>query len=165
MWVLDSGRIGDKQLCHPQLIIFDLNTDNRLYTFKIPLSQFHPGLSNFVTPIIDVRDPPPYGRCSNTMVYMADVTGFGLVVFDLHRLKSWRIENKLMFPDPDFGTFTVAGESFDLMDGILGMTLSPKTNGGRNNLAKTFGGGYNGNNIIQSGLYDFFFLNFSVFNF
>lgn len=88
---------------------------------------------------------------------MADVTGFGLVVFDLHRLKSWRIENKLMFPDPDFGTFTIAGESFDLMDGILGMTLSPKTNAGRNNLAKTFGNGYNGNNYIQSGLYNFIY--------
>lgn len=103
-----------------------------------------------------MRDPPPYGRCGNTMAYMADVTGFGLVVFDLHRLKSWRIENKLMFPDPDFGTHTVAGESFDLMDGILGMTLSPKTNSGRNNLAKTIGG-YSGNNYIQSGSYAFIY--------
>jgi Major royal jelly protein len=30
------------------------------------------------------------------------------------------------YPYPNYGTFTIAGESFDLMDGVLGMAVSPK---------------------------------------
>lgn len=30
------------------------------------------------------------------------------------------------YPYPNFGTFTIAGESFDLMDGIFGLALSPR---------------------------------------
>lgn len=36
------------------------------------------------------------GRCENTKVYIADVSGFGLVVYDLAKKKSWRIQNKLV---------------------------------------------------------------------
>lgn len=59
------------------------------------------------------------------MVYIADVTGFGLVVYDHRRKTSWRIKNKLFFSDPDFGTHTINGESFDLMDGIMGLAVTP----------------------------------------
>lgn len=73
---------------------------------------------------VDVRNPSP-GNCENTMVYIADVTGFGLVVYDHRRKTSWRIKNKLFFSDPDFGTHTINGESFDLMDGIMGLAVTP----------------------------------------
>lgn len=76
--------------------------------------------------IVDVRDPPPYGACDNTMAYIADVTGFGVLVYDYRRNVAWRTQNKYFYPNPDNGTFTIRGESFDLMDGILGMSLSRK---------------------------------------
>lgn len=60
-------------------------------------------------------------------MYIADVTGFGVVVYDFQRNVAWRTQNKYYYPNPDNGTFTIRGESFDLMDGVLGMSLSRKT--------------------------------------
>lgn len=88
---------------------------------------------------LDVRDPPPAGRCANTVAYMADVTGFGILVFDLRRNRSWRVQNKLFYSCPAYGTFTIAGESFDLMDGVFGLALSPPRIGhGGKRLPKRF---------------------------
>lgn len=126
LWVLDTGRIGAVQLCRPQLLVFDLRTDRLIHRYKFPEAQVHVGMSLFVTPIVDVRDPGPAARCENTKVYIADVTGFGILVYDLRLNRSWRTTNKLVYPHPYYGTFTVAGETFDLMDGIIGMTLSPR---------------------------------------
>lgn len=74
---------------------------------------------------MDVKDPPPSGQCRDVQAYIADVTGFGLMVYNLREDRSWRVQNKLLYSDPDFGTHTVAGESFDLMDGVFGLALSP----------------------------------------
>lgn len=76
--------------------------------------------------MVDVRDSPPSGSCSNTMVYIADVSTFAIYVYDLRQNRSWRTQNKLVFPHPHYGTFTIADETFDLMDGIFGLALSPK---------------------------------------
>lgn len=46
--------------------------------------------------IIDVMDPPPYGTCAKTKVYIADVTGCALIVYDAVTNKSWKIQNKLV---------------------------------------------------------------------
>lgn len=81
--------------------------------------------------VLDVRDPPPTGQCANTMAYIADVSSFSILVFDLSRNVSWRVQNKLFFPYPPYGTYTIAGESFDLMDGIFGMALSPPNQSGK----------------------------------
>lgn len=126
LWVLDTGRIGDVQLCRPQLLIFDLRSDRLIHRYKFPQSQVRTGASLFVTPVVDVRDPAPAGRCENTMAYIADVTGFGILVYDLRANRSWRTHNKLVYPYPNYGTFTVARETFDLMDGVLGLALSPR---------------------------------------
>lgn len=60
------------------------------------------------------------------MVYIADVNGFGVIVYDYRRNVAWRTQNKYFYPNPDNGTFTIRGESFDLMDGVFGMALSRK---------------------------------------
>lgn len=39
-----------------------------------------------------MNDPPP-GNCANTQAYFADVTGFGMVVYDAASDSSWRVEN------------------------------------------------------------------------
>lgn len=126
LWVSDTGMIGSTQHCPPQLLVFDLKTDTLLNRYKFPEGQYQIGVSLYITPIVDVRDPPPSGNCDNTIVYISDVTGFGLIVYDAQQNHSWRIENKLFHPYPDDGTFTIAGESFDLMDGIFSMSLTPK---------------------------------------
>lgn len=37
-----------------------------------------------------------------------------------------RIFNSQFEPDPKFGSFRIAGESFELMDGLFGMAVSPR---------------------------------------
>uniref|UniRef100_T1E2M1 Putative yellow salivary protein n=1 Tax=Psorophora albipes TaxID=869069 RepID=T1E2M1_9DIPT len=127
LWVLDTGKIGDRRICLPKIVAFDLRTDQIIHQYQIPADQLLCDVSLLVSILVDVQDPPPIGSCSNTMVYAADVTGAGLIVYDMARGKSWRVTNKLMNPNPDHGTFTIADESFDLMDGIITMSLSPKT--------------------------------------
>uniref|UniRef100_A0A182QYV1 Bee-milk protein n=1 Tax=Anopheles farauti TaxID=69004 RepID=A0A182QYV1_9DIPT len=127
MWVLDTGKIGNKFICPPQLVVIDMKTDAIIHRYRIPESQLVCEVSVLVNLLVDVQDPAPLGSCQNTKVYMADVKGFAMIVYDMSRGKSWRITNKQMYPDPEYGTFTVANESFDLMDGILGMALSPRS--------------------------------------
>lgn len=129
MWILDSGEIGFKQHCHPQIVVIDIATEQLLHRYRLPSAMFKSGVSRFVTPLIDIADPGPNGSCSKAMVYMSDVTGAGIVVYDTAKGHSWRIENKFTYPDPDFGTYTIAGESFELMDGVFGLALTPKAMG------------------------------------
>lgn len=79
-----------------------------------------------MTLAVDIR-----GECHDAFVYIADVTGHGLLVYDQRNDHSWRITNKLFYPYPAYGTFNIKGDTFDLMDGILGLALSPMENGDR----------------------------------
>lgn len=106
------------------MLAFDLNNyDALVHRHVLPDEFVRKGASLFVTPVVDVRGP----TCQNTMVYMADVNGFAIIVYDVARGRSWRVHNKYVYPHPYYGTFKIAGESFELMDGVLGMAVSPKS--------------------------------------
>ncbi|KFB53641.1 AGAP004549-PA-like protein [Anopheles sinensis] len=126
LWVLDTGKIGENRICLPQLVVFDMKTDQIIHRYQIPADQLVCELSLLVNLLVDVQDPSPLGSCQNTKVYMADVTASAMIVYDMARGKSWRITNKQMYPNPDYGTFTISNESFDLMDGIVAMAMSPR---------------------------------------
>lgn len=119
MWVIDSGIIAGTQHCPPQLLLFELASDRLLHRFRFPNETYISGTSIFIVPNPLVLDPPPRGKCARTMIYVPDVTGFGLVVYDYRANAAWRVENRFMYPDPDYGNHTIAGESFELMDGIF----------------------------------------------
>lgn len=125
MWVLDAGKIEEEQVCPPQLLSFSMETYELLSRYKFPKAQYVES-SLYVTPIVDARG----NTCEDTFVYIADVTGFAIIVYDHQNTRSWRIRNNLFFPYPDSGTFSISNEVFDLMDGILGMTLSPLDHNG-----------------------------------
>lgn len=127
IWVMDTGKIGDTQHCPPQLLAFSLANDQLIFRHKVNESNFVSS-SLFVTPVVDIANNRE-GDCSNTFVYVADVTGFGLLVVDVDNNRSWRVSHRLFFPFPNRGTFTIDGESFELMDGVLGMALSPYRHG------------------------------------
>lgn len=122
MWVLDSGKIGSQQVCQPQLLIFNLATDSLVKRYRIPQSLIM-DTTLLITPILDVRDPH---TCRDVKVYMGDCCSFSLVVYDYASDRAWAVNNKLFFPYPTYGTFKIAGESFELMDGLLGMELTRK---------------------------------------
>ncbi|KAJ8728125.1 hypothetical protein PYW08_016510 [Mythimna loreyi] len=127
LWVMDAGKIGDDQVCPPQLLAFDLTTDTLIYRHVVSNSSYTDA-SLFITPVVDVRSRGP-GDCANTYVYVADVSAYGLLVVDVMRDRSWRTTHRTFYPFPSRGTFTIDGESFDLMDGVLGMALSPYQHG------------------------------------
>uniref|UniRef100_A0A1A9WGF4 Bee-milk protein n=1 Tax=Glossina brevipalpis TaxID=37001 RepID=A0A1A9WGF4_9MUSC len=123
LWVLDSGMAADEFKCPPQLLLFDLRNDQLVHRFRFNASHFTASASLFVTNVVQVNDPPPIGNCQNAMVYVADTDHHGLLVYDYAKNEAWRIENKFMYPDPDYGTHTLAGQSFTLMDGIIGLSF------------------------------------------
>lgn len=124
--MVDTGRIDTTQHCPPKVLVYNLDNDILLFRYQIPSGQYFPGMSLFITPIVDI----PNGQCNQAKLYIADVQAPGLLVFDAATQTSWRIQHKWMYPDPDFGTFTIAQESFNLMDGMFGMSLTPKTYNG-----------------------------------
>lgn len=129
LWVLDTGKLKSKQVCPPKLHVFSLR-DNKLITlYRFPEHQYKDEDSLFVTVAIDVRDTT--NNCKDTFAYIADVTGFALIVYDFRNSRSWRINNNLFYPYPPYGTFNIKGDTFDLMDGILGLALGPIQNGDR----------------------------------
>nr|ATB56353.1 yellow-d2 [Leptinotarsa decemlineata] len=127
LWVLDAGRLLDGIICPPQILAFDLKTNKLLHRYEIPTTQIE-SRSILVTPVVEIRDTR--NHCQNTFVYLADCQTYSIIVYDLQRQTSWRVTDKTMYPNPDCGTYSIQGDSFDLMDGVLGMSLSPASLGG-----------------------------------
>lgn len=49
-----------------------------------------------------------------------------MVIYDGLKDRTWRITHPTMFPDPDFSDYNIEGETFSLMDGVVGISHSPK---------------------------------------
>jgi hypothetical protein len=127
LWVVDTGRVetfdNPRRVCRPKLVIYDLNNnDNILARYEFPDGTIN-DRSNLITIVTESYQ----NDCSDSVAYIADVNGYGLVVFDLARQYSWRVEYNFFYPFPHMGTMTVNGQTFDLMDGVFGLALSPPT--------------------------------------
>jgi hypothetical protein len=109
-----------RQTCPPQLLTFDLSTDEMILRYRIPDSQVKQN-SLFTNIIVDER----HGRCDDVYVYMADSWRYGLVVYSLQEDRSWRIDHHLFYPDPIESRFTLHGITWRWSDGIFGLALSP----------------------------------------
>ncbi|XP_067005954.2 protein yellow [Anabrus simplex] len=127
LWVLDTGYVeilsNFRKVCPAQIVVFDLKTDKMVMRHRFPDNVIIAG-SLPVTIAVDVRNTPT--GCEEAFAYVADVTEYALVVFDAKNDRSWRIKSNYFYPYPPFGYFDIAGVQFDLMDGILGLALSPE---------------------------------------
>ncbi|XP_014275906.1 protein yellow isoform X2 [Halyomorpha halys] len=131
LWVLDSGMVDifekePRMICPPQILVFNLNNDKLIGRYVFP-SDVADSRSLLVTIAVDTRDP----KCLDTFAYVADVTGYRLLVVDAVRQKSWRVTNNYFYPYPLHGSFNINGVSFDLMDGVIGLALGPVVNNDR----------------------------------
>ncbi|XP_054747101.1 protein yellow [Anastrepha obliqua] len=99
LWVVDLGQINGIQYCAPQILAFDLVTDRLIHRYVIPASQYTPGISIFTALAVDVRESTRNAECTNTMIYIADPWGYGLIVYNMNEGRSWRIQNAHMQPD------------------------------------------------------------------
>ncbi|XP_026470030.1 protein yellow-like [Ctenocephalides felis] len=121
LWVLDAGSIDiieqPIKLAKPALLIYDLNTDKliRRYTFKD--SDFNDN-SFFAHMVLDPRS------CNDTIAYISDPNGYGLVVYSFDADESWRIEHNYFHSDPLSGQYDVGGVQFFWPDGVFGVALS-----------------------------------------
>lgn len=48
------------------------------------------------------------------------------MVYNAAKDVAWRLIHPTMFPDPDFSDYTINGEKFTLMDGVVGLAHSPR---------------------------------------
>ncbi|KAK0157801.1 hypothetical protein PV328_011492 [Microctonus aethiopoides] len=120
LWILDTGKLIEDQICPPKILLFDLSNNRLISSYNFPNNQVYSN-SLFITPAIDIR----YHRCNDAFVYIADVEKYQLIVYDHRNKKSWNIQNKLFAADPNQSNFTINGQSFNLMDGIFGLALGP----------------------------------------
>ena len=128
LWVLDTGEIGGKAVCPPQLFAFDLETSALLERVTIAHDvavNSTSGKGLLVTPIVQTFG----GRCEETYVYMADVTGYALLFYNHRTHTTRRFTSSALVYDPQLSstTYTIEGQSFTLEDGPVGMALSPMT--------------------------------------
>ncbi|XP_072748521.1 major royal jelly protein 2-like [Anoplolepis gracilipes] len=124
LWVLDNGKIGKEVVCPAQLLVFDLATNKLIKRVKIA-NKFSQNsktkIGLLVTIVLETHGP----HCAHTTVYMADITGYGLVIYNSDNEKIWRLESEEFRADPTFTNYTIKNESFQLQDGILGMAKHP----------------------------------------
>lgn len=123
--MVDSGRAESKAVCPTKILIFDLKTDQLIHKYVIPDYQTFSGKASLVTPIVEIGK-----SCLDAFLYIADVEQNGVEIYDLKNVRSWRLNNtrgNAFGPDPETDAMfiTIAGEQFDLTDGVLGMSLSP----------------------------------------
>lgn len=124
LWVMDSG-VTDvantrRQTCPPQLLIFDLNSDELILRYRLPDDQVKQD-SLFSNIVVDVRD----GRCLDAYAYVSDTWRYGLIVYSLQKDRSWRIVHNLFYPDPIACRYSLHGLTWRWTDGIFGLALSP----------------------------------------
>ncbi|KRT84928.1 hypothetical protein AMK59_561, partial [Oryctes borbonicus] len=124
LWVLDSGQIdvtvGPKQICAPQILIFNLATDKLLLRYELP-GEFVKQDGLYSNIVVDIRN----SKCDDAHAYLTDVWRFGLVVYSLKNNRSWRITDHLFFPEPLAAAYNVNGLEFEWTDGLFGLALAP----------------------------------------
>ncbi|CAH0384069.1 unnamed protein product [Bemisia tabaci] len=130
LWALDCGildsYVAPDPICPPKLIAFDLHTHREVKRIEIPKSVLLANslLSNFQVDDTDEFGNTPEGNCDVGHIYISDIAAPAVIVYNVKTTEIWRHFDPAFYPHPDHGKFTVAGDSFVLMDGIIGTALS-----------------------------------------
>ncbi|GLH01639.1 Protein yellow [Gryllus bimaculatus] len=122
LWVIDSGIVDITNTftrrCPAQLLVFQLRTNKLLvrHRFQTPEASCDEAL------LLTVATEQLDAQCGNdAYAYVADAGAYALF-----SLRSWRVASDLFFPDVNAREFSVAGTSMTLMDGVLGLAVSPR---------------------------------------
>lgn len=72
LWVLDSGKIGNTEMCPPTLFVFDLRTDRLVNRYRFPADTYLPS-SLFITPVMMLNNfYILFNFFNNFLHYLAD---------------------------------------------------------------------------------------------
>ncbi|XP_046412047.1 major royal jelly protein 1-like [Neodiprion fabricii] len=124
LWFVDSGKIGDKQVCSAKLFAFNTTTDQVIHRIDIPHELTH----NSVDPSkgrLEIQFVETKGdSCDETWAYIGDPEGYGLVIWDGSDI--WRLENDDVYAPASSATkFSVAGENVTLELGTSIVRIPP----------------------------------------
>ncbi|KAL6263208.1 hypothetical protein P5V15_006008 [Pogonomyrmex californicus] len=126
LWVVDAGvmtSIDDfMPVCPPKIVVFDLKTDQVVRHVTFPREVLRPDslLTNIVIDEVSAK------TCDDVFVYMTDTLGPGILIFDGARDRSWRVVHASMFPNPDYASYKIGSDTFEFLDGIVGIAFSPR---------------------------------------
>ncbi|XP_018401317.1 PREDICTED: major royal jelly protein 1-like [Cyphomyrmex costatus] len=118
LFALDTGKIGPNQICNPKLLIFNLKDNTLVKTIYIPLD-----IASNTTGTGFLMESFVYlpGECTHFLdkmiIFMSDVRGKGLVVYDSCAKSICRVESDYMIPTESLSV--VANQTFPYDGGIF----------------------------------------------
>ncbi|XP_011144820.1 protein yellow [Harpegnathos saltator] len=126
LWVVDAGVVTSVDdfmpVCPPKVVVFDTKTDQVVRHITFPRQVLRPNtlLTNLVIDEVSAK------TCDDVFLYMTDTAGPGILIFDGARDRSWRVVHASMFPNPDHAMYKIGSDTFEFLDGVVGITFSPK---------------------------------------
>ncbi|XP_046736000.1 major royal jelly protein 1-like [Diprion similis] len=97
LWMVDSGKIGDDQICPAQLLAFNVTTDNLLLRKEVSDNLTH-NSQDSSRGWIEIQQVITEGdSCENVTVFMGDPEGYGMVIWN--GVDMWRIQKEFFAPN------------------------------------------------------------------
>ncbi|KAG5322751.1 MRJP5 protein, partial [Acromyrmex heyeri] len=124
IFVLDNGYGSNNESCDPKLLIFNLENNALVKTIIIPpdVATNETGSGFLITPFVYLPEKCECNRLLNEMiVFISDMIGSGLVIYDSSKNSSCRVESDFMGAT-DYINITIANQTVPFMAGIYGLT-------------------------------------------
>ncbi|XP_011694430.1 PREDICTED: major royal jelly protein 3-like isoform X2 [Wasmannia auropunctata] len=132
IFILDTGRIGPKEISTPKLLVFDLKTNSTSINYKElvyfiffgwQIATNGTSAGSLISPVVYIPGQSVSGcsRFNERIVFIADREGSGLVIYNQATKSTCRIESKYM--KPTHNNFIIKGQSFIYKAGINSMTI------------------------------------------
>ncbi|XP_022173774.1 protein yellow-like isoform X1 [Myzus persicae] len=160
LWILDNGKINNKQESIPVIHVYDLKNDMHLRTFDLgSLSTINSDITNME---VDVTS----STCEDAYAYIPDSETYRLLVYSWRTNESNSISHNYFHFDPLCGDIDLGEVHFQSQKGLYGIALSPTARDGFrtiyfHSVASTMGFEVS-SRIIHSGNYD---KNLNVYDF
>ncbi|XP_060875129.1 protein yellow-like [Metopolophium dirhodum] len=152
LWILDNGKINNRQESIPVIHVYDLKNDLHLRTFDLGrLSIINSDITNME---VDVTS----STCEDAYAYIPDTETYRLLVYSWRTNESNSISHNYFHFDPLCGDIDLGEVHFQSQKGLYGITLSPTARDGFrtiyfHSIASTMGFAVS-SKIIRSGNYD-----------
>ncbi|KAG5319037.1 MOS1T transposase, partial [Pseudoatta argentina] len=117
IFVLDNGYGPNNESCHPKLLIFNLENNTLVKTIIIPpdVATNETGSGFLITPFVYLPEKCECNRLLNEMiVFISDMIGSGLVIYDSSKNSSCRVESDFMGAT-DYINITIANQTIPFM--------------------------------------------------
>lgn len=102
-------------------MVFDLKTNRLVFKHEISSENYTPGVSVFNSLTLMPNRP-----CGRGMAFLPNARGISnLLVFDEVTRKTWTVNSELFKADPTYYPTTIAGETFNFIDGLYTVAISP----------------------------------------